>query len=197
MNCEHVEEQLSAYLDNMLVSEERREIVLHLQACPHCMMSLAELRQNDMLVARLPRISPHPALTRRLFSSPEILELTGTMHMRVPLFDECTRPLAPTRREKRESRRYLVALPGERSSQIQGAEVPLTPPTIPLRPTPSGKPRHARRSFTPLHVVIAALLILALGLALLFRLHAHHQHTTHTARATSPLLTVEPRHMRP
>lgn len=80
MNCEHVEERLSPYLDNMLAPDERREIAMHLQSCPHCMMSLAEFRQNDILLAQLPRVSPHPALRERLLSSPEMLELPETTH---------------------------------------------------------------------------------------------------------------------
>ncbi len=67
MNCKHVEERLSTYLDNMLTPDERREIAVHLQACPQCTMSLAELRQNDMLLAQLARVSPRPALRERLF----------------------------------------------------------------------------------------------------------------------------------
>ncbi len=174
MNCGQVEEQLSAYLDDMLAPQERREITFHVQTCSHCMMSLAELRQNDILVARLPRISPHPALAGRLFSCPEMLELTGTMHNHAPLFDEWTRPLAPRHQGRRENHPYLVALPGGRSSQIQNTMIPPTPPTIPLHPTQPDSPPRARKLFTPLHIAIAALLLLALSLALLFRLYAHH-----------------------
>jgi anti-sigma factor RsiW len=67
MNCEHVEEGLSAYLDNMLAPEESREFTIHLQICTRCMLSLAELRQNDILIARLPRFNPPSALHTRLF----------------------------------------------------------------------------------------------------------------------------------
>src|SRR5581483_9474120 len=75
MNCEQVKERLSAYLDSMLAPEERRAMALHLQSCPHCMTLLAELRQNDILLARLPRVSPSPALHERVFSAPEFVEL--------------------------------------------------------------------------------------------------------------------------
>ncbi len=78
MNCEHVEERLSAYLDNMLAAEEYRTLTLHLHSCTRCLMSLTELRRNDMLVALLPRVSPHSLVQERLFSSPEILALPGT-----------------------------------------------------------------------------------------------------------------------
>jgi anti-sigma factor RsiW len=68
MTCERVEDGLSAYLDNVLASDERREITLHLQTCPRCRKSLDELRQNDILLAQLPRISPSPSLRERIFS---------------------------------------------------------------------------------------------------------------------------------
>lgn len=186
MNCGQVEEQLSAYLDDMLVPEKRREITVHLQICSHCMMLLAELRQNDMLVARLPRISPRPALARRLFSSPDMLALTGTTHARVPLFDETTQRLTRTCREKHRSHPHLVALPGEHYSQIQGAAMPPTPSPLPLHPTPSNSPRRVRRLLTPLHIAIAALLILALSLALLFRLYAHQHRQRAERRPAHP-----------
>jgi len=62
MNCERVEDLLSAYLDNALAFEEWREVNVHLQNCPKCSAMLAEFSRNDALIARLPRISPDPAL---------------------------------------------------------------------------------------------------------------------------------------
>lgn len=102
MNCEQVEERLSAYLDDMLTLEERREIAVHLQACSHCTVSLAELRQNDLLLAQLPRVSPRSALHERLFSCPEMLQLTDTGQSKQATL------------ARRDSRSSLVALPGGR-----------------------------------------------------------------------------------
>jgi len=42
MNCEQVEELLSAYLDNMLAPEERRQVSAHLQTCRSCTQALAD-----------------------------------------------------------------------------------------------------------------------------------------------------------
>src|SRR5205085_194326 len=67
MNCERVEDLLSAYLDNALAFEEWREVNVHLQNCPKCSAMLAEFSRNDALIARLPRISPDPALSIRSF----------------------------------------------------------------------------------------------------------------------------------
>ena len=47
MNCERVEDLLSAYLDNALAFEEWREVNVHLQNCPKCSAMLAEFSRND------------------------------------------------------------------------------------------------------------------------------------------------------
>jgi dipeptidyl aminopeptidase/acylaminoacyl peptidase len=73
MNCEQVEEHLSAYLDNMLAPQEHWALTIHLQNCLRCMILHAELRQNDILLAQLPRIIPSPALHARIFSTPELV----------------------------------------------------------------------------------------------------------------------------
>jgi anti-sigma factor RsiW len=77
MNCEQVEAGLSAYLDNVLAPLERGEIAVHLHSCSRCMLSLDELRQNDVLLAGLARVGPSPALRERLFSSAEMCELSN------------------------------------------------------------------------------------------------------------------------
>ena len=75
MNCEQVEERLSAYLDNVLVRAEWREVTVHLQTCSCCLALLTELRQNDVLLAQLPRVVPAPVLRERLFALSEMREL--------------------------------------------------------------------------------------------------------------------------
>ncbi len=54
MNCERVEELLSAYLDNVLAFEEWREVTAHLQTCAKCSAMLAEFSHNDALISHLP-----------------------------------------------------------------------------------------------------------------------------------------------
>ena len=78
MNCEQVEELLSAYLDNALALEERLAVATHLQGCSHCSTILADFQRLDALLSQQPRVSPDPALRDRIFSSLEYLELTGT-----------------------------------------------------------------------------------------------------------------------
>lgn len=121
MNCEQVEERLSAYLDDMLTLEERQEIAIHLQACRSCVALLDELRQNDLLLAQLPRVSPRPALQARLFSAPEMLVLVGSRQRCLSLPYRCyrwARPLASLHLVWRGNRLYLVRLPNGRSAGL-------------------------------------------------------------------------------
>ncbi len=189
MNCEQVEEGLSAYLDNMLASQERRDIAIHLQACTRCMMSLAELRQNDILLAQLPRVSPRPAVYARIFSSAEILELIDQF---TPPFErKCpqTHSVLPRQLSAREAYLlpHLTSLPGGRHPLKPTVEVPATPPTMILHPgsSPSAVRQQALRF--PLKVVVAALLIFTLcvsGLTL--------YHTSTTASVASVRTITSP-----
>lgn len=78
MSCEHVKKLLSAYLDNMLATEEQVMVAEHIQTCASCYAIQEDFRRFDALLSQIPRVSPSPLLRRRIFSSPEYLELTGT-----------------------------------------------------------------------------------------------------------------------
>jgi predicted anti-sigma-YlaC factor YlaD len=95
MNCERVEELLSAYLDNALALEEWREVTAHLQTCTKCSIMLAEFSRNDALISQLPRVSPAPAQRNRIFFSPEFLELTDTFDIRDEAQKDWTVPKLP------------------------------------------------------------------------------------------------------
>lgn len=114
MNCEHVEELLSAYLDNVLTSQEYDAVTLHLQECTACGSILADFSHFDRLLAQQPRVSPASTLKEKLFSSPEYLELTGTLDGR----ERVNRQTLPAQRTSQElgSRPRLVSLPGGRAS---------------------------------------------------------------------------------
>jgi WD40 repeat protein len=119
MNCEQVEELLSAYLDDALAPEERAGVVAHLQLCSQCNSMLTDFRRFDALLKQLPRLSPSPALRERIFSSPEYLELTGTFNASGEITREYTQPGLPVQhRTWRDTpgRPQLVAMPGGRST---------------------------------------------------------------------------------
>jgi predicted anti-sigma-YlaC factor YlaD len=76
MSCEHVKDLLSAYLDNMLAAQEQEMVAQHIQICTDCYAMQEDFRRFDALLAQMPRVSPDPMLRRRIFSSPEYLELS-------------------------------------------------------------------------------------------------------------------------
>ncbi len=118
MNCEQVKELLSPYLDNVLAAEEQRTLATHLEICPECNATVADFRRFDILLARLPRVSPGISLCDRIFSSPEYLELTGTSGTDVRRSKE-TRPYRSVRADTASQGQHpqLVALPGGRKNQ--------------------------------------------------------------------------------
>ncbi len=154
MNCEQVEELLSAYLDNMLAPEERRQVSAHLQTCRSCAQALADYRRNDALVLRLPRVAPDAALRERIFSSPDFLELTGeTLENASSAGQTVPRLAARSPRRDTPGRPHLVAIPGGRSTAPH--------PTVKIEMPPA---RRRSRSGRALIATIAAALIMAIGL---------------------------------
>jgi Tol biopolymer transport system component len=187
MNCEHVEELLSAYLDNMLAPDERRLITIHLQSCPTCSEILADYRHNDMLLARQPRVAPPDSLRDHIFSELANDETPDTEEM----FDGTgpTRLNLPTKYPRRDTpgRPQLVALPGGRSTQPTPAVRPATP--APLTPTaPQPLPHRKRRGRRTLIATIAAALLLAIGLGSAFgiSLLTNHPSSANNGGITPP-----------
>jgi Putative zinc-finger/WD40-like Beta Propeller Repeat len=156
MNCEQVEELLSAYLDDALAPEGRREVAAHIQTCTNCSALLAEFSRNDALLSHLPRVSPDPALRERIFSSPEFLELTGTFDAGTEVQKEWTAPRLPSKspRQNPAGRPQLVAIPGGRS----------TLPTAAVN-RQSTRQRRSSHRLAVLFVSIAAVLIVAFAIA--------------------------------
>ncbi|HLQ10567.1 MAG TPA: anti-sigma factor, partial [Ktedonobacteraceae bacterium] len=152
MNCEQVEELLSAYLDNMLAPEERRQVAAHLQTCRSCTEALADYRRNDILLSRLPRVAPDPALRERIFSSPDFLDLTGeSLESESPAGRTVPRLPAGSPRRDTPGHPHLVAIPGGRSTAPH--------PTVKIETT---TPAHKRtRGNRAIFATIAAALIMA------------------------------------
>ncbi len=171
MNCEHVEDLLSAYLDNVLAPEEHNLVAAHLQICPTCNEVLADFRRFDTLLSTMQRISPDASLRDRIFSSAAYLELTGTTGPAytqktrrtdaiAQIVDRNDRLTVPQRRVRREdaNRPRLVALPGgleATSSDLQWRQAPGDPILPPKRRIALGQ--------RIMQIMIAACLLLTVG----------------------------------
>jgi Tol biopolymer transport system component len=202
MNCEQVEELLSAYLDNMLSSEERRLVASHLQSCSACSKILADYNYYDTLIALLPRLSPDAALRERLFTSPDLFEMPDDDPLSGEAPQEWTLPpitRLPTKHPRRDTpgRPQLIAIPGGRSTHNPDDSIRNTQPTPSTRISQqTTQPRHrtarvSRRSGRGLRVTIAALaavLILSLGIGGFFgfTMLSHGLQTTSTQGITPP-----------
>ncbi len=200
MNCEQVEALLSAYLDNMLVSGEtaasaasadqlQNDITTHLQGCVHCSNILADYRRNDTLLADLPRVSPSPALGRRIFSSPEYLELTGTSNaFDAPIGRTAVRTSANnyTRRDT-PGRPQLVALPGGRRSSSSDSPTRKSPSVRQELRVAGPPPRRHTSGLRIMQVAIVAAILLTLGVGGLIGWNVwQQQNVTTTVGAITP-----------
>jgi hypothetical protein len=70
MNCQQCQEQLAEYVEDLLESQQRQEIALHLRDCPVCRAEAAEHQQlRDRLIrdaAAAPKTPLEPAVMRRI-----------------------------------------------------------------------------------------------------------------------------------
>jgi Putative zinc-finger/WD40-like Beta Propeller Repeat len=160
MNCEHVKDLLSPYLDNALAEEERRTVAAHLETCSKCNALLADFRRFDTLLSQLPRVSPSVSLREKLFSSADYLELMGVSSTKR---SEQTVPSRSVRTDtaNRGQQPQLVALPGgrntQRSSSLSGTQRDFF--AAPVR----NKSRQARWGQRILQAALVASVLLVLG----------------------------------
>ena len=157
MSTEHVEDLLSAYLDNALTQEEHAAVALHLQTCAACNTVLADFRRFDMLLAKQPLVSPSVALRERIFSSKEYLELMEDMSAGQIVSDVRNRYTLPQKQVRSDdvSRPHLVALP----AKVQSSPLSEQETKVRIR-TPQRRNMYMQRF---MQVAIAACLLLTLG----------------------------------
>lgn len=68
MQCDKIQEQLSAYLEDALSPAEKGIIDDHLRACPKCRESLADLEMTISSIKGLDEIIPPPWLTQKVMT---------------------------------------------------------------------------------------------------------------------------------
>lgn len=171
MNCEQVEELLSAYLDDSLAVGEtaksavelQRGIAAHLHDCAHCNAILANFRRFDTLLARMPRMSPSPALREKIFTSPEYLELTGVNNYKHRSIDRDHIVLYKNVRRDTPGRPQLVALPGGRRVSAGTSPISSIETSTSLQPGAQARRRGGSWGLRIMQVAIVATLLLTLG----------------------------------
>jgi len=70
----HLTDQLTAYLDGALTSEEAAAVAAHLAECPECRGTLDDLQAVRNLLRAVPPHHPHPALLPHTFARLEHVE---------------------------------------------------------------------------------------------------------------------------
>ena len=68
MECDKIQEQLSAYLDDALSPAEKGIIDNHLRSCPKCRKALADLEMTISSIKGLDEIIPPPWLTQKIMT---------------------------------------------------------------------------------------------------------------------------------
>ena len=68
MECNDIQEKLSAYIEGTISSEEKALIDEHLKACQKCNESLADLKKTLEYVQNLEEIEPPPWLTQKVMA---------------------------------------------------------------------------------------------------------------------------------
>jgi len=68
MECDRIQEQLSAYIGDVLSPAEKGIINNHLKSCPGCRASLAELEMTVLSIKNLEEIIPPLWLTQKIMN---------------------------------------------------------------------------------------------------------------------------------
>ncbi|NPU84510.1 MAG: DUF2275 domain-containing protein [Syntrophaceae bacterium] len=68
MTCKEIEDRLSAFLDDALPPEERRQIEEHLSSCASCSRAVEDLRKTVGLVRDLEEVEPPPWLKQKIMT---------------------------------------------------------------------------------------------------------------------------------
>jgi len=68
MTCREIENNLPAYLEDLLPPEEKDQIRKHLVSCRQCSKALVDLQQMDALLSDLEEVTPPPWLKQRIMT---------------------------------------------------------------------------------------------------------------------------------
>ncbi len=103
MTCEWAEGNLSAYLDDALDPQLRKDVGAHIEQCARCQALAEEYRRNDQLLSNLAPVEPSDQLRQRIFESPDFAALARELERE-------TTAAPPGRASSRRAPLYLRAL---------------------------------------------------------------------------------------
>ncbi len=70
MDCKHIEDLFSLYLEDELSPKERESVGLHLDSCPECRELFALIKKANVALSVFPEIEVSPQLKSRLYKIP-------------------------------------------------------------------------------------------------------------------------------
>ena len=70
MNCKHIEDLFSLYLEDELSREQRESVDLHLDSCPECRELFALIKETNEALSVFPEIEVSTQLKSRLYEIP-------------------------------------------------------------------------------------------------------------------------------
>lgn len=70
MDCKHIEDLFSLYLEDELSREQRESVELHLESCPMCTELLALVKNTHEVLGLFPEIEVSSQLKSRLYKIP-------------------------------------------------------------------------------------------------------------------------------
>jgi len=70
MDCKHIEDLFSLYLEDELSREQRKSVDLHLDSCPECRELLALIKETNEALSVFPEIEVSAQLKSRLYEIP-------------------------------------------------------------------------------------------------------------------------------
>lgn len=70
MDCKHIEDLFSLYLEDELNQEQRKSVDLHLNSCPECRELFALIKETNEALSLFPEIEVSAQLKSRLYEIP-------------------------------------------------------------------------------------------------------------------------------
>jgi len=182
MDCEHLLEQLSAYLDGELTEDETQEVDEHLEGCEACRQELSRLERTVLMVRRLPKEKapsalasavaeriravpvPAPPQRRALWSVPTTLAAAAVLLLACVIMLK-VRPGTVGRSDDRATE-ALVAQAPKQEALAQEVVTPLAVSTAKMKPRGGrasdalgvgGRPRYAVATPKPVDKAVSKL----------------------------------------